>query len=607
VPDDGIATLDNAFAMRSEAERYLYTCYSYMPRDGQLDKDPAIMGGDELWDAIDAPPPMYDDVAFRIARGLQNAASPLVDPWPDLYQGLRVCNIFLENIDAVPDLTAIEKEQWVGEVIFLKAYYHFYLLRMYGPVPIIRENLPISASPDQVKVSRDPVDECFDYIIELLDQAIPKLPVKIMNPMDELGRITKPIAASLKAKVLVTAASPLFNGNNDQSTLRNKDGRQLFNTGVNKARWDSAVVACREAIAICDEADIVLYKYEQRGALSDTILQELTVRNTLTEKWNSEIIWANTQAVPSLQTQSSPNLDAVKYPDNYLLKSRLQPPLKIAEMYYTNHGVPIEEDKSWQSLDPFELRVGDISNSYYIKTGYTTIQLHFDREPRFYACLGFDGGIWYGQRIYGNNPSEYFYVECRDGKLHGYISTGFGPITGYYPKKYIHFESVHTSLGSYTAVSYPWPIMRLADLYLLYAEAINESEGPNGSNSGEMFKYIDLVREKAGLEGVKYSWDNYANTKKYENQSGMRQIIHRERMIELSLEGQRFWDLRRWKEAPDEFAKDIVGYALSESDPAKFYTRTILAKQPYPIKNYFWPIRTSYIENNPNLVQNIGW
>jgi hypothetical protein len=606
VPDDGIATLDNAFAMRSEAERYLYTCYSYMPHDGQLDADPAIMGGDEIWTGE-----VFNDAAIQIARGFQNAASPLIDHWESLYRGLRVCNIFLENIDAVPDLTVFEKEQWVAEVIFLKAYYHFYLLRMYGPVPLVRENLPISATPDQVQVSRDPADECFEYIVELLNQAIPNLPVKVLNPMDELGRITRPIAASLKAKVLITAASPLFNGNNDQATLKNRDGRQLFNTGVNKEKWDAAVVACREAIAICDEANIVLYKYEQRAVLSDTILQQLTIRNTLTEKWNSEIIWANTQTPVSetrlIQHYSTPNLDMALYPDNPTFYVRLAPPLKIAEMYYTNHGVPIEEDKAWQSLDPFALRVGDPSNAYYIKTGYTTVQLHFDREPRFYASLAFDGGIWYGQRIYGNNPNEYHYVACRVGGLNGKRIPSNGPYTAYFPKKVIHFENVQPNMSGYTIVDYPWPVMRLGDLYLLYAEALNESEGPGGPNSGEIFKYIDLVREKAGLEGVKYSWDNYTNTKKYENQSGLRQIIHRERLIELSLEGQRFWDLRRWKEAPDEFAKDIVGYSLYEDDPAKFYQRVILAKQSYPVKNYFWPIRTSYIENNPNLVQNIGW
>ncbi|MDR3245160.1 MAG: RagB/SusD family nutrient uptake outer membrane protein, partial [Prevotellaceae bacterium] len=456
-----------------------------------------------------------------------------------------------------------------------------------------------------------PADECFDYIVELLDQAIPNLPLKILNPMDELGRITRPIAASLKAKVLVTAASPLFNGNADQATLKNKDGRSLFNPEVSKAKWDSAVIACREAIAICDEADIVLYKYEQRAVLSDTILRQLTLRNTFTEKWNSEIIWANTQTATSeiqyIQLQSTPNLEKAKYPDNSNIRVGLNPPVKMAELYYTNNGVPIGEDKSWQLLDPFALRVGGATESYYIKKDYTTIQLHFDREPRFYASLGFDGGLWYGQSVYGNNPSEYFHVACRNGGLQGRWRVDYGPYTGYFQKKVIHFENVQPNMSGYTIVNYPWPIMRLADLFLLYAEAINEAEGPSGPNSGEMFKFIDSIRSKAGLRGVKYSWDNYASTKKYETQIGMRAIIHRERLIELSFEGQRFWDLRRWKEAPAEFEKNIEAYDLNEGDPAKFYQRVILAKQPYSVKDYFWPIQTSYIENNPNLIQNIGW
>jgi hypothetical protein len=87
----------------------------------------------------------------------------------------------------------------------------------------------------------------------------------------------------------------------------------------------------------------------------------------------------------------------------------------------------------------------------------------------------------------------------------------------------------------------------------------------------------------------------------------MRSIIHRERLIELSLEGQRFWDLRRWKEAPDEYAKGIEGYKVTESAPAKFYQRIVLAKQTFSIKDYFWPIETGLTEQNTNLVQNIGW
>jgi hypothetical protein len=612
VPDDGIATLESAFTMRSEAERYLYTCYSYLPQDGMVLIDPGILAGDEFWSVVDPGQVVYNDRIFRIARGFQNAQSPLCGwNWLNLYQAIRVCNIFLENAGSVPDLTLFEKERWVAEATFLKAYYHFYLLRMYGPIPLVKENLPISAPVDQVKVFRDPADDCFAYIVELLDEAIPHLPPVILNPQDEMGRITQPIAAALKAKILVTAASPLFNGNNDQATLANKNGVKLFNPDVLAEKWEVAAQACREAIEICHEANIVLYKYETILQLSDTIKREMTVRNTFALKWNSETIWANTQSNTTgstgIQQLASPNLDADKYPDNWSLTNQLAPPLKIAEMYYTNHGIPIEEDKDWQGVDLFSLRNGTDAERYYIKKDYTTIQLHFDREPRFYACLGFDGGIWYGHSRYGNNPNDYYYLACRIGGLNAKKSEIVGPYTGYYWKKCVYFENVQTSVNGYTATRYPWPIIRLSDLYLLYAEAINEAEGPNGPHSADLFRYIDDVRKKTDLEGVKESYNKYAINRKYETKNGMREIIHRERLIELSLEGQRFWDLRRWKEAPAEYAKNIVGYKLLASKPEEFYQRVVLAVQPFSIRDYFWPIETAVIERNPNLVQNIGW
>jgi hypothetical protein len=306
---------------------------------------------------------------------------------------------------------------------------------------------------------------------------------------------------------------------------------------------------------------------------------------------------------------SSPNLNVAQYPDNENLRSHCAPPLKIAEMYYTNHGVPIEEDKAWQSLNTFDLREGSADEKYYIRQGYTTIQLNFDREPRFYACLGFDGGVWYGQKTEVNNPNpnDLFWIACRIGGLHQKRGYGWGPFTGYYWKKSVNYQSTQNSSNGYSYTPYPWPVIRLADLYLLYAEAINETEGPNGANSVEMFKYIDSVRSRAGLKGVKYSWDEYADNKKYDNKLGMQEIIHRERLIELSLEGQRFWDIRRWKEAPAEYAKNIEGFKLTASKPEEYYQRILLAQQKFSIRDYFWPIQTSILDENPNLVQNIGW
>ncbi|MGV3763945.1 RagB/SusD family nutrient uptake outer membrane protein, partial [Parapedobacter sp.] len=172
---DNVATLDNAFNMRSSAERYLFTCYSWLPNEGGYSgENPALTAGDEMWFLTNMPDEQY---AWRIATGNQSVVNPLVNFWSgenggiNMYRAIRECNIFLENIPSVADMSEAEKSVWAGEVKFLKAYYHFLLFRMYGPIPLMRENMPISASVEEVKsVLRNPVDECIDYMVELLDE-----------------------------------------------------------------------------------------------------------------------------------------------------------------------------------------------------------------------------------------------------------------------------------------------------------------------------------------------------------------------------------------------------------------------------------------------------
>lgn len=619
VPDDGLATLESAFSMRSTAIRYLYTCYGFLTSEGNVDLDPGYMTGDEFWSIYDLreSSSYWSGTLFNIARGFQNAGNPYGNDWAGIYEGIRCCNILIEQIGTVPDLPEWEKRQWTAEAKFLKAWYHFHLMRKWGPVPLIKENLPIDANVDQVRVYRDPIDECFDYVIQLLDEAIPDLPMTVQT-RDELGRITRPIAAAVKARIMVFAASPLFNNNSDQATLIDKNGRKLFKTDKTpeeeKARWDSAVVACGDAIRLCAEVNMELYRHQSRVSLSDTINRELDLRNAITEKWNDEIIWTNTHtsldANRRLQQLASPNLQWDQYPDMPALYNQIQPPLKIAELFYTNHGIPIENDPEWSNIDRYDLRVGDNTERWYIRKEYTTVELNFNREPRFYAWMGFDGGIWYGQKAEVNDPlpGDLFWIACRAGGAQQKKGYDWGPVTGYYLKKVVHYESRQTSATGYSAVTYPWPMLRLADLFLLYAEAINESEGPDGTHSDEMFQYLDAIRSRAGLPGVKEAWDEYSNNPgKYVTQAGMRQIIHRERLIELAFEGQRFWDLRRWKEAPAEYEKGIYGFKVTASKPEDYYQKILLAEQKFALKDYFWPIQTSLIEQNPNLVQNIGW
>ncbi|MDO5570831.1 MAG: RagB/SusD family nutrient uptake outer membrane protein [Bacteroidales bacterium] len=619
VPDDGIATLETAFNLRTTAIRYLYTCYGFLTSDGDLDGDHGLLSGDEIWTVYDRRESdgYFSGNLFNIARGFQGATSTYGNDWNGIYEAIRCCNILIEKANTVPDLPAWEAAQWISEAKVLKAYYHFHLIRKWGPIPLIKDNLPIDAPVDQVRVYRDPIDSCFNYVLQLLDESMADLPL-VNQSRDEWGRITRPIAASLKAKVSVFAASPLFNNNKDQATIVDKRGTHLFATDktdeqVNE-RWTAAVKACKEAIDICHEANMEIYYYDGNLRLNDTLKTELNLRNAFNEKWNTEIIWGNTHtsgtANSNIQFCSSPNLQWIDYPDIPSLWNNIQAPYKIAQQYYTNNGLPIENDKKWAGVDPMTLRTGDYANRWYIRQDYVTDEFNFNREPRFYAWLGFDGGQWFGQKASLNdlNPSDLFWVACRVGGNQQKKGYDWGPITGYYLKKFIHYQNRQTSATEYSTVYYPWPMIRLSDLYLMYAEAINEAEGPTGANSEEMFKYINLVRERANIPDVKTAWDNFSNAPgKYKTAAGMREIIHRERLIELSFEGHRYWDLRRWKEAPAEYSKGIYGYKVTASKAADYYQLLKIADQTFSLKDYFWPIPTSYIEQNPNLVQNLGW
>ncbi|NRF40537.1 RagB/SusD family nutrient uptake outer membrane protein [Pedobacter foliorum] len=602
VVPDNVATIDNAFTMRSQAEKFLFTCYSYIPREGNVYEDPAMLGGDELWQAVG-----LGGTYPNIARGFQNLVNPYGDNWETYYRALRDCNIFLENIDKVPDLKETEKRRWIGEVKFLKAYYHYYMVRMYGPIPLVKKNLPVDATVSQVQVFRAPVDSCFNYITELLDEAIPSLPESIDNPTRELGRVTQLIALSVKAKVLVTAASPLFNGNTDQASLKNSNGTQLFSIEESKEKWDNAAKACKIAIDKAHELGLKLYKYQpdfQQFELSDTIVTQLSIRNAITQKWNSEVIWGNTQVNTSdLQALVTPFLDP-RYLDQTATKGLHSPTLKMAELFYSQHGVPISEDPTWDYAGRYKLRTAIAKEKKYIRESDVTAALNYDREPRFYADLGFDSGIWYGQGKYDDSKDkELFALEAKYREAQGAGKAGYSTFTGYYVKKLVHFQNVVTQTG-YSVTSYPWTVIRLADLYLLYAEALNEFSGP----SPEVHTYIDKVRERAGLNTVQASWTQYStNPDKFNSLIGMRNIIHQERLIELAFEGQRFWDLRRWKEASKELNSTITGWDISQSNTAAYYVPKAIFNQTFNVKDYFWPIKESNITVNRNLKQNLGW
>lgn len=615
VPDD-IATIDNAFTMRAQAEKYLFTCYYYLPAHGLLEANPAIAGGDELYitESFRSAAHVH---AWYISHNMQSSARPRCDYWTgadqqnnkSLYQGISDCNIFLENIQKVPDMTQAEKDRWAAEVRFLKAYYHYWLIRMYGPIPIMDQNIPVNAGEEEVKVFRNTIDECFDYVINTLTEIIDSnhLPDKIMNEAEELGRITQGIAMAIRAEVMVTAASPLFNGSADYKGYTDSRGIEIFNPNKSeqdkKQRWIDAAEACKQAIEFLKAQGHDLYKYTSlEYTISDQTRAKMNIRNIVTEKWNQEIIWANSNSIiGQLQDHAIPRGLEPGKEGNASVGGNLAVPLKIADLFYTKNGVPITEDKTWNYDDRLELRKATSDDKYFIKEGYTTASINFDREVRYYASLGFDGAVWFGQGV--TDETKPIYVQCKQGQSAANQISNSWNETGIWPKKLVHFKSVVGQTSGFTKITYPFPVMRLGNLYLLYAEALNES----GASKTDVLTWVDLIRERAGLEGVEESWDTYTNNKKYETVDGRREIIQQERGIELAFEAQRFWDLRRWKLAYQEQNKPITGWNTQYSTNEDYYTEQLIYAQEFRIRNYFWPILDKELYSNKNLVQNYGW
>jgi hypothetical protein len=618
VVPDNVATIDNAFTNRYNAEKFLFTCYSYLPNHTSLSTNPAFFGGYEMWMLNDELTWPYvqggtNQYAYFMARDGQTANSPYINTWEglrggvNLWTGIRDCNIFLENIHLPRDIDDEERERWIAEVKFLKAYYHFYLFRQYGPIPIVDQNLPVSTDVDEVAIYRNTVEEVTEYIVNLLDEAAAVLPTIIENTTEEMGRITKPIALALKAKLLTLVASPLFNGNSNYTNVVDNRGIHLFPQEYDANKWSVAAAAIKEAITCAEENGAELYYFKPIGFdnLSESTKAKLNIRGSVTERWNPEIIWGSTQSTSGLQKSLAHRQVGLTAVAAYVACVG-NPTIRTVERFYSKNGVPIEEDNSWDYANRYDVRNSTANEKFLIKEGFTTAKLNFDREIRYYASLYFDGSMVYGNGVNTENDySKINYTSMKNGSMSGRFTNNMYSATGYGVKKLVHPNSV-VGNTSFTNYEFSFPIIRLSDLYLLYAEALNEVKS---TPDNEVFFYIDKVRERASLGGVVESWANYSSVPtKPLTKTGMREIIHQERLIELAFEGQSYWDLLRWRKAQQEFSKPIQGWNVLGKEVSDYYQiRTIFTPNVFNIKNYFQPIRNYELSVNNNLVQNYGW
>ena len=608
VPDQ-TQQVDLLFERKEVAYTALATCYAYLPKNDGVYTSFMTMS-DEI-----TTPIAKETNGVRIMKGQQSASNPkfgLWSGWEDqgsLWEGIRHCNILIENIHNVVDMTEEEMNSWAAEAKFLKAYYHFLLFTYYGPIPIVDQNLPISASDNEVRVKRRTVDESVNYIVQTIDDAILDLPVRELSSND-LGRIDQVIAKSIKSRVLLYAASPLFNGNSEMySGFINEDGEHYFNQAYDQNKWDLARDASLDAINAALENGVGLYEFsstppnfEDEYEESEFLRTLYDLKYSIVDKWNSELIWGNSNPVRDPDWWQMQAACMMKNPNASSVEAAWQwiaPTLRIAELFYTENGLPIDQDLTYDFQNRFNTATVGASQNYQAQYGATTAKLNLNREPRFYSSLGFDRGY---NRTWGN----LWQLRMKKGESHGRIANSDDYlITGYALKKLVHPDSEGD--GYNKIVTYAWPMIRLSELYLNYAEAINESTGPNQ----DAYDALNAVRERAGISNVEDAWGNAsvsATLNKHTTQDGFREIIRQERLIELSFEGNRYNDIRRWKQAEQYFNSPVFGWSVDETSVSGYYNITQVGIRSFNSpRDYFHPISINEITINPNLTQNLGW
>ena len=531
----------------------------------------------------------------------RNAANMGFHRYGDCYKYIRQANIFLQKAHPImttgtqgDQLLEDELTQMKANVRFMRAFYHYLLFEQYGPIILVKDKI-YNATEDQ-DVPRNTVDEVIEYIDSELTAVASELTQEpIFEDKDYRAWPTKGVALAVRAKLWLYAASPLLNGGYREAlSVTNPDGTRLF-PDYDAGKWEKALAACKDFIDYAEAGRYELYKEykDDNGAVIDP---DKSVYN-LFQKYTHEIIWATANNDwGGMNGDAFDRRIAPRCEKNGLGSTGVTQ--ELVDAFYMKDGFPVSATAYLpQSTLYQEERYGtykDQNDNFSKKyTNVTVSNRYLNREPRFYNTVFFNGRQW---------PVSCNQVLFYNGGNSG-VQEGQATLTGYMLFKRFN-RSVSLTNPGVASQFRPSIIFRLADFYLMYAEAANEVN----PNDARVLKYLNLVRERAGLPDIET-----LNPAIRGNQELQRAAIQRERQIELATEGQRYFDVRRWMIADKNGEGRQNGYVhgmnvRGESNDKEDFNRIVEASQiVFNRKMYLYPMPDSEMRKTKNLVQNPGW
>lgn len=582
---DNLLTGEQIWQTRGNAEAYLYNVYSYVQSSAD--------GGDyRCMGATDESSVSIPTVNVRqMVSGNWSAASWYFYSWGEYYTGIRKSFIFEENIDKVPgDLLSDElKSQYKAEVQFLRGWFFWKILQQYGPY--VKLTTALSQNEDFNQFPRATFDECVAHINGLMDQATANLPLQWASSSN-YGRPTKGACLAVKSQLALLAASPLWNGNSTFANFKNADGTNLAPTQYDANKWK---VAADAAKAVITTNAYRLYTNLDSG--DDTFDPYLSVRNIFLTTWNNEIIFGKANWSRWGFTKcASPG------PGGYNMYNATQ---NIVDAFATSNGRTINDTQSGYVETGFATTDG--ANSWGHKRGQWN--MYANREPRFYAYIDYNGKPvlpapttddknYYSSpgNVDGTGRAEYYYNGKSGQKSTANNITGYNALKRISPNDNIRYDA-----SSYQG---PYILMRYAEILLNYVEALNEFD----PTDADIVRYLNLVRERAGLSGIDEVYPGAVG-----NKDLMRTHILRERQVELCFEDDRYNTLTRRLLLGKTEHQTIYGLNVNGDDGglgfaySGFYTRTLYQRRTWNDKMYLFPIQQTDIERDRALVQNPGW
>ncbi len=493
------------------------------------------------------------DKTFTAGTFANNYFNNWQSNWLLFYRIIRSSNILLANIDKSP-LSAAKKKRVKAEARFIRAYHYANLLKHFGGIPLVGDN--VFTTSDEGTFVRGTYEECTNYITSELDAVAAELPLDYSG-LDH-GRITRGAALGLKSRVLLFAASPLYNGG---GTSSNPEVQKLISyPTADPSRWEKARLAAKAV------NNTTPWSGSSAGL-------GYGFYNVFLTRKNSEFLL--TYLMPPGKQHERGMLPKSRGGANFYS----YPTQEMVDKFPTINGRPITTD------------IKSASNPQ----GYDVQNPYVNRDPRLSATVIYNEGLYFDNATKALGP-VYTYVGSpfNDGIVA--ISANTATITGYYTRKMCDDNAAITGGGN---VDRGIPIIRYAEILLNYAEATNEM-----GNTAEAINTLKLLRNRAGLTaGANGLYGMPAAPTKDE----ARALIQNERAIELAFEQHRMWDIRRWKLGPLLDGKFLHGMQIAKVGNGYTYTLRNVRTRYFKDIYYYFPIPKDDVTLNPKLLQNPGY